>query len=122
MSRPLALVALVAFVGCQGKPRDEVRASASSEASAFPPIQSAVAHRVHYLERAGDRCILYSLVGRERSLGPVVTCPSGLNDGERIHLAGRACLRESGDAARSVPMRCPVELVDAGEATGAGAR
>ena len=106
-----------ALVGCEGKLRDDAKPVSSLVASSFAPIASSqsMPRQEHVLERAGDSCVLFSVLGSERALGDPVDCPGDLEDGERIRLAGRVCLRESGNAHRSLPVRCPSQLVDVSE-------
>ncbi len=123
-SYPLRLRLLVvplAVVGCDAEVRAGAKPVSSLAASSFAPVASSMTmtRPPHVLERAGDRCVLFTVVRSERVLGDSVPCPSDLEDGERIRLAGRVCLRESGSAHRSLPVRCPPELVDRGEG-GAG--
>ncbi len=66
-----------------------------------------------FLARSGHRCWVYWQRADERSKPRLVRCPRDLLPGERIRLAGRTCLREGGDEARRVPVRCPGELLTA---------
>jgi len=45
-----------------------------------------------------------------------VRCPRELTDGDSVRLAGRVCFRESPDAARRGPIRCPYQLIKIQEA------
>lgn len=114
-ARRAALAALFVFAqaGCQEPRRESGRPDPADGSEDFPPVASAAARSAHVLERAGDRCVLYHLEGDDRRLGDTVTCPRELADGERIRWARGACLRESGEPSRAVPVRCPSELVDA---------
>ncbi|MBM4374337.1 MAG: hypothetical protein FJ095_04575 [Deltaproteobacteria bacterium] len=125
MSRPartrplgLALAALSMVAGCREAPREGRRFAEAADSADFPPVASAGPRGSFVLERAGESCTLYRVEGGTRALGDAATCPRDLEDGERIRWAGRACLRESGEPRRAIPVRCPVELADAAERSG----
>lgn len=112
---PLA-VALAGLVeGCRSGGHDDLRPGAPEEVASFAPVASAAPRRTDVLERVGDGCMIFSEFAGERTLGDAVPCPAGLDDGERIRIASRACWRESAEASRSVPVRCPGALVEASE-------
>ncbi len=110
MIRAVALLSLAtASCGeCGADPGgDDLRPSPAASASGFEPIASATPGRSYYVERSGDKCTLYSTLGGERSAASPVRCPKELDPGERVRLMGQTCMRESADATRNVPMRCP---------------
>lgn len=67
--------------------------------------------RSYVLARSAEGCELYWLEGSATSRRTPTPCPAELVDGERIRLAGDACLRE-GITPRARPVVCPQPLVE----------
>jgi hypothetical protein len=101
------LVALSLLLGCDSNSGEDLRSAAKSSATDFAPISSAVAPRTFFLERKGDRCSIYSVSSAGRSSWSESACPREIVDEERIRFAGQTCVRESKDASRNMPVRCP---------------
>jgi hypothetical protein len=83
------------------------------ETAASPSASTA---RAYYLSNADGKCVYYWVEGESRSEHKSLTCPRAAKTGEKIRLTGRTCMRESPDASRSLPVRCPQELYKAAEA------
>ncbi len=65
-------------------------------------------------ERTGERCVVLRIDDKELvTRGEEAACPVDLQVGERIRLAGMACIREGPDRARTLPVVCPDPLTNA---------
>jgi hypothetical protein len=66
--------------------------------------------RSYYVTNRSATCFLYWREGATTSVETEVPCPREIDDGERLHYTGRTCMRESSDAARNLPVRCPKQI------------
>ena len=118
MIRAAGVVIALAGVGSCGQcgadsGGDDLRPSPAASSSAFEPIASATPARTFYLEKNGERCVIFSALGSDRSAESPARCPREVTSGERLRLSGQTCMRESSDAARNLPVRCPKWLIRA---------
>jgi hypothetical protein len=67
--------------------------------------------RRYYLGRTQARCEIFWVEGDQISSPTPTPCPPDLVSGERIRLAGKACLREGSDPDRHQPVVCPERLM-----------
>jgi hypothetical protein len=111
LARHLAIAAFAGVVACTAAPEDKaVEAPADTQDIAAPPATRRPTRR-YYLGRTQERCEVYSTDGDALSSPTTVHCPPDLQPGERLRLAGKACLRESpSDPLRNVPVICPPPL------------
>jgi hypothetical protein len=58
------------------------------------------------VSNSAEVCHVYWIDGGTRSVKKWLPCPRELNDGEKMRLTGKTCLRESDDRSRNVPVRC----------------
>jgi len=66
------------------------------------------------MARRGDKCEVYSVEGDHVSPTLTAPCPADLNNGERIRIVGKTCVREgTGDREREQPVVCPDPLTNA---------
>jgi hypothetical protein len=106
----LLLCGFTALVACDDAARSVAPAAtsaATSTASAEPT------GRRDFLARRQQRCVLYWVRGETIGQEKAVMCPRELEQGERLELAGKTCMRHSTDPDRRVPTRCPKELLAA---------
>jgi hypothetical protein len=88
--------------------------ASSSPAASGPEVVPALRRptRRYFMSRTEDRCTVYFTDEDQISAPVAVPCPTQLANGERIRLAGKACLREgAADPAREVPVLCPDHLL-----------
>jgi hypothetical protein len=65
----------------------------------------------YYLGRTKDRCEVYTVEGDLTSTLAQTPCPPDLENGERIRLAGKTCVREGEPGSpRELPVVCPDPL------------
>lgn len=66
------------------------------------------------MERVTERCIVVIESGPiAEKLPALFACPKDLELGEKIHLRGRTCMRESDLKDRNIPVLCPDYLTNA---------
>ncbi|MSP26733.1 MAG: hypothetical protein EXR75_16645 [Myxococcales bacterium] len=65
------------------------------------------------LERDGAACSVVRVEGDERRVLTDEPCPRDVEPGERVRLMGATCMRESQNADRNLPIRCPGGLLAA---------
>ena len=66
------------------------------------------------MERVTERCIVVIESGPiAEKLPTMYACPKDLELGEKIHLTGRTCMRESTMKDRNIPVLCPDYLTNA---------
>lgn len=113
MMRHLLAVA-VALAGCSERERPsrhdpfdvELRADELPERDPDEPRFT--------MERVTDRCIVVIESGPiAEKLPTMFACPKDLELGEKVHLVGRTCMRESIVKDRNVPVLCPDYLTNA---------
>lgn len=75
---------------------------------AFRPRRPA--RRYFMTKSAEERCEVYSVLGDSVTPRQETHCPPMLDVGERIRLAGKACMRE-GAPERTGPVMCPADLI-----------
>jgi hypothetical protein len=83
----------------------------NEEAVPAPTSSARRPQRHYYLGRVQSRCDMFWVDGGDVSPPTMVVCPADLLPGERIRLAGKACLREGSDKERSEPVVCPIPLL-----------
>jgi hypothetical protein len=112
----LGAAVVMALAGCRDG-RADLRPGEPPEDAGAPfaatPWDASRPARTHYLGNRDGRCLLYWTEGARRSPSSPVLCPREIGPGEQVRLAGSVCLREAASAARSVPIRCPLALVQA---------
>ncbi len=115
-ARPAFLASVAALAAACGRGEADVRgpdaSSTATEATTAAGPEVAPARRRptrrYWMARSGDRCEVGFTDGARSSTPIEAPCPSQLASGERIRLAGKACVRESAaDPAREVPVLCP---------------
>jgi hypothetical protein len=111
---PALLGALVA--GCEAQTSVTTVAgsspSASSSALAAPAAPPRRPTRRYFFARTQNRCEVYSVDGEQVTAPESFPCPTDLNPGERIRIAGKTCTRESPDPDRREPVVCPDPLTN----------
>lgn len=65
-----------------------------------------------YMQKIGDRCEIYWQRGEERSKGQDEACLFDMVLGERLHIVGMVCMRESPEPSRVMPVVCPDSLTN----------
>lgn len=114
LKRAVALVFLLMLGACNeqpASPKDEhsplstMPAGNSSALLPRRPLQ-----RYFLAKTAEDRCEVYIVSGDTVIPKWKTHCPPLLDVGERIRLAGRACMRE-GKPDREIPVMCPSDLI-----------
>lgn len=112
MNRSVAALGLaLVLAGCE-----QERLPPPLPASAEPLSPSAISStrprtRDYYAANEHETCVVYWQEGDERSVPKSIPCPRELEPGERMRLAGRTCMREAVAEERSVPVRCPKQLL-----------
>lgn len=112
----LGLAVVVTVLACEGGRGEPLLGEPPADAGApFPatPWDASRPARTYYLANRAGRCLLFWTAGTHRSASTPVICPRELGPGEQARLAGSVCMREAENAARSVPIRCPIALVQA---------
>src|SRR5262245_48899667 len=91
----LLVLALAFVLACNNvDDRAPAPAPAPSTAGLVDAASPRRPSRRYYMTRRGDRCEVYSVDGDHASPTVRTPCPVELNDGERIRLVGKTCLRE----------------------------
>lgn len=65
-----------------------------------------------YLQKVGDRCELYWQRGDVRGPAEDRACYEDMLLGERLHIVGMVCMRESAEPSRVMPVVCPDTLTN----------
>jgi hypothetical protein len=107
-----ALPLLFALLACRSDPGGAEPAPEPSAAPA-PGASAEAVRRTYFVAHEERRCVVFWMEGDRHSESKDVPCPRELTAGERARLAGKTCQRESPEALRNVPIRCPRELLDA---------
>jgi hypothetical protein len=110
-----AALAIAWGAGCEQRPPasdpppppDDPDTLSAAAASARRPL------RRYYVEHHGARCTLYWVDALERLGEHETPCPRDLAPGERLRHTGSTCARESTEATRRTPVRCPPPLTRA---------
>jgi hypothetical protein len=106
------VVAALGLAGCRGQndPPSPVTGAPAPEPSSIPSARRPT--RRYYLERTAARCEIYSEDPDGGSPRVQTPCPSDLQVGEKIRIAGKTCMRDTGDPARVLPVVCPDPLTN----------
>lgn len=101
---------LVALVACKDKRPPPPADVASAAPEPDPAASARRPARRYYLARTAARCEIYFADTGSVSPPKPVPCPSELQVGERIRIAGMTCVREGGGPDRVEPVVCPDPL------------
>lgn len=104
-----SLAVALAVAGCND---GGASPSPAASASATPAIDASARRPVRrfYLARTAARCEIYFADPGSVSPPLPTPCPSELQVGERIRIAGKTCIREGGERDRVEPVVCPDPL------------
>lgn len=113
--RTTLTLASVAFVAgaCSEKVTLATHSDSTSELKIPSSLLSARRPDVEfYMQKIGERCEVYWQRGEARSKGEDFACPFEMVLGERLHIVGMVCMRESSEASRVMPVVCPDSLTN----------
>jgi hypothetical protein len=109
----LSLAVALAATACKdGGPIALPATSASATPAFSAPAAARRPVRRFYLAHTATRCEIYFADPGSVSTPLPTPCPSELQVGERIRVAGKTCVREGGERDRSEPVVCPDPLTD----------
>jgi hypothetical protein len=102
-------LALLCAAGCEEAPPPPV-AFGSDASVAIPSASGRLLQRVYVVANRSGECVMYWREGEQTSVEAEIPCPRELEVGERLRYTGRTCMRESSDASRNLPVRCPKQI------------
>lgn len=104
----LVLLSCTACYGCDDPLPPPLADSPQARGRDIDPLGKAIRPARRYIvDNNNSRCEVYWMAGETRSVRRKVKCPREIEPGERLWLSGRVCFRDSDDASRRVPVRCP---------------
>lgn len=105
----LSLGACLALGACDS---DREKRAPTTGISTTAPAAPELTGRREFLARQNGRCTLYWTNGQRVGSETPTDCPREIEDGERLELTGKTCMRHSTDPGRRRPTRCPSAMLE----------